>query len=1235
MKQRFSALDVSASVVELKTRLVGLRLQNVYDINSKTYLFKFSRNETKELLLIESGIRMHTTQFSRDKSQMPSGFCMKLRKHLRTRRLVNLRQLGADRIMDMQFSEGEYAFHIIVEFYSSGNIILTDHEYRILSVLRTVEYEASTPAVNDANIADVQDSTSLDLYRIVVGHIYPIHIASTLSPITPEKLLHALKCVEIQPDIDLHTDMASLDLATMAIDDTSSKKKSGGKKKKQQKSTSKSTKKQATLKTVLRGKLSSEYGNAVLDHCIILSGLDPNLSLPDAGFESTDSSSFLALLNALKQGDDILSSCIDTPQQGYIVTSDSMVSQQLASSDTAQSSPTTTFTTYQEFHPYRFEQFNQDRSTSLSAELPKQTRFMEFVSFDKAVDEYFSKMESQRLEIRAHQAELAAVKKLENVKKSHQAQIQNFQSNVESNEQYAQAIESRLEDIDSVLRTVQSFLASGMDWKDLEDLVKEETNNGNALAKMIIGFKLNMGMITVGMYNNEGESSSDDDESDHDRDNSDHDNHSSNSDTEPKKTSAQRSKPEFFKIDLDIYSTAYANARRYYGAKKVAITKQSKTMEQSAKVVKMAEMKIFQHLASVQKTAVSITKIRKPYWFEKFLWFVSSENFLVVGGKDATQSNMLVTRYLKKGDAYVHSDLPGAASVIVKCMQSCVGTDGNVESNPTLMMAAIPPTTLLQAGTMSVCQSRAWDAKIITSAYWAEAHQVSKTTSTGDTLPLGTFMIRGKKNWLPPVQLIYGMAMLFQTDHSCIKRHYWERRPWGRDGIPTPAMDHSSSAISMTSNVEDAENSFDQDNGQVAECATVDDDELKTAELVIQDNAKIETQSLEKTADEIEFNLDADKPHRLDLQEQQETLASKYDFEDANNDDFADSQHNADTDQLGHTNSPLGKSKRHISSKERRLMKKSGMSKLGPSTDLGNNTGDSISAKAESGSDHDSLVSKSQQKRESLASFGSVSSSTPATLPSSTASPMPAVRGKMGKMKKLKSKYANQDEEDRELILDLLGSAKGPQPKGKKAKAQQAKKLEDEKRKERHDREGRSDKKQNDGVKLCMTPVDTTTINDQPASNPAYATKNQLANDALSSVDKAPYRNQLEQPAMEDDEQAIDMSFLDLLTGQPHETDNLLYAIPVCAPWTALQKYKYKVKLLPGALKRGKAAKSITASFLSMAAANESVAEKELIKAVPDADWISTVLGKVKVVVSAADQVQIKKHGNGSKRGNK
>ena len=44
---------------------------------------------------------------------------------------------------------------------------------------------------------------------------------------------------------------------------------------------------------------------------------------------------------------------------------------------------------------------------------------------------------------------------------------------------------------------------------------------------------------------------------------------------------------------------------------------------------------------------MAINKHRHTHWFEKFLWFISSENFIVIAGRDAQQNELLVKKYFK------------------------------------------------------------------------------------------------------------------------------------------------------------------------------------------------------------------------------------------------------------------------------------------------------------------------------------------------------------------------------------------------------------------------------------------------------------------------------------------------------------------------------------------------------------------------------------------------------------
>ena len=144
MKQKMTAVDVRALVLILNKQIKGLRCANVYDVSGRLYLLKLSKANRKSHLLIESGIRLHTTEFLRNKKDVPSGFTMKLRKHIRTKKVESVRQLGVDRVVDITFGKNENAFHILVELYAQGNVILTDYEYTILSLLRSHKFDETS-----------------------------------------------------------------------------------------------------------------------------------------------------------------------------------------------------------------------------------------------------------------------------------------------------------------------------------------------------------------------------------------------------------------------------------------------------------------------------------------------------------------------------------------------------------------------------------------------------------------------------------------------------------------------------------------------------------------------------------------------------------------------------------------------------------------------------------------------------------------------------------------------------------------------------------------------------------------------------------------------------------------------------------------------------------------------------------------------------------------------------------
>lgn len=52
--------------------------------------------------------------------------------------------------------------------------------------------------------------------------------------------------------------------------------------------------------------------------------------------------------------------------------------------------------------------------------------------------------------------------------------------------------------------------------------------------------------------------------------------------------------------------------------------------------------------ASLSMLLLLLQVVRKPAWFERFHWFISSENYLVISGRDAQQNELIVKKYFRK-----------------------------------------------------------------------------------------------------------------------------------------------------------------------------------------------------------------------------------------------------------------------------------------------------------------------------------------------------------------------------------------------------------------------------------------------------------------------------------------------------------------------------------------------------------------------------------------------------------
>ena len=191
MKQTLNTHDIYALVTELKA-LEGYRVLNIYDIDSKTICIKLNSPEAKKkYFIIESGCKFYLLDEFSALRDMPTSFCSKLRKHLKNKRLEKIEQINLDRVIDLTFGSGDMEFHIISEFYASGNIIFTSRDYKILTLLHPYTYETkiNTNTIQEGGEENKENKENTIKTRVGVGQIYPFDLATTTLELTSANVI--------------------------------------------------------------------------------------------------------------------------------------------------------------------------------------------------------------------------------------------------------------------------------------------------------------------------------------------------------------------------------------------------------------------------------------------------------------------------------------------------------------------------------------------------------------------------------------------------------------------------------------------------------------------------------------------------------------------------------------------------------------------------------------------------------------------------------------------------------------------------------------------------------------------------------------------------------------------------------------------------------------------------------------------------------------------------------------
>ncbi len=128
-----SGLELRYIINELN--LNNAKVDKIFQLDAGSFMIRFhSASQGKVMLNIKMPNKLYKTEI-KEKSTEPQGFVMYLRKKLSNARLLSLKQIGLERIVEFKFQTKEGIYYLIIELFAKGNVLLLDEEKLILQAL--------------------------------------------------------------------------------------------------------------------------------------------------------------------------------------------------------------------------------------------------------------------------------------------------------------------------------------------------------------------------------------------------------------------------------------------------------------------------------------------------------------------------------------------------------------------------------------------------------------------------------------------------------------------------------------------------------------------------------------------------------------------------------------------------------------------------------------------------------------------------------------------------------------------------------------------------------------------------------------------------------------------------------------------------------------------------------------------------------------------------------------------
>jgi predicted ribosome quality control (RQC) complex YloA/Tae2 family protein len=320
-------------------------------------------------------------------------------------------------------------------------------------------------------------------------------------------------------------------------------------------------------------------------------------------------------------------------------------------------------------------------------------------TFDNAVDLFFVKQFSKRLTTASSDKIELSILKQEALLKSHKAYLEETNEKIKELKQKGELIYQNYDKINNILESILDARNRNISWADIINEIEKRKNEGNELAQLIKSISHNTGVLTIDM--NSG-------------------------------------------VEIDITKNLTQNANDYFEQSKKlqgkldGISNTIEDVENKIKELKESKENISE---TVSLSAPKQIEQREKLWYQRFVWMITSNGKLVVGGRDSTQNEILMKKYVEENDLVLHADVHGSPFTLIK--------GGKIAKEEDIREAA----------EMTLCHSKAWQNKIISEVYWVLPHQISKKAPAGEYIGRGAFMVYGKKNYLKDLELRYAIGL--------------------------------------------------------------------------------------------------------------------------------------------------------------------------------------------------------------------------------------------------------------------------------------------------------------------------------------------------------------------------------------------------------------------------------------------------------------------------------------------